>query len=100
MPIFGSGASPFDNDVGKWQVPKQRLISHRFSAILTLYILTNAEKITNEKNTSEDWGLIMDLCDRVLSARDGPKDCMRAIKKRLNHQDPHVIMQAITVRQH
>ena len=28
----------------------------------------------------------MDLCDRVGGTRDGPRDCMRAIKKRLFHQ--------------
>ncbi len=39
----------------------------------------------------------MDLCDRVGTTRDGPKECMRAIRKRLHHQDPHVVMQAITV---
>ena len=40
----------------------------------------------------------MDLCDRVSGVRDGPKDCLKSIMKRLNHQDPHVVIQAITVR--
>ena len=53
-----------------------------------------SERVTDEKNTTEDWGLIMDLCDRAAA---NPKDAMRSIVRRLNHRNPHVQLQAITV---
>jgi len=70
MGIFGGNSSPFDQMV---------------------------EKVTDEKNTGEDWGMIMSVCDRVGATQTGPKECLRSIMKRLNHQDPHVVMQAITL---
>lgn len=39
----------------------------------------------------------MEICDRVGTEANGPKDCMRAIVRRLNHSLPTVVMQSLTV---
>ena len=55
------------------------------------------EKATDEKNMSENWETILDVCDKVKAITTGPKDCLRAIIKRLYHQNPHVAKQAVKV---
>jgi signal transducing adaptor molecule len=65
--------------------------------ILNVALLGNLEKATLETNTKEDWAVILDICDRVGTTTTAPKECLRAIVRRLNHPDPHVVIQAITV---
>lgn len=55
------------------------------------------EKATSEKSTAEDWAKIMEICDKVTCSPQHAGDCLRSIMKRLNAQDPHIVMLAITV---
>ncbi|XP_053607460.1 signal transducing adapter molecule 1 [Plodia interpunctella] len=69
MGIF-SNTSPFDQDV---------------------------ERATSENNTHEEWGLILEICDRAGASAAAAKECLRAVLRRLAHPDPHVQVHAATL---
>ena len=65
-----------------------------------LLVLGVSEKATSNKIVSEDWALIMEICDKVGSSPQHAKDCLRSIVKRLNNPDPHIVILAITVSEY
>ncbi|XP_051995802.1 target of Myb protein 1 isoform X1 [Xyrauchen texanus] len=56
------------------------------------------EHATSSSLPSEDWGLNMEICDIVNETEDGPKDAIRAIKKRiLGNRNFKEVMLALSV---
>ncbi|PHH66569.1 hypothetical protein CDD81_7044 [Ophiocordyceps australis] len=47
-------------------------------------------KATDEKLTSEDWGAIMEVCDKVSGDGNGPKEAVQSMMKRLAHRNANV----------
>ncbi|KAL2019915.1 hypothetical protein VTK56DRAFT_9090 [Thermocarpiscus australiensis] len=54
-------------------------------------------KATDENLTSEDWGAIMEVCDRVSSDPNGPKDSVQSMIKRLAHRNANVQLYTLEV---
>lgn len=69
MPLFVA-SSPFDSDV---------------------------DRATSELNAKEDISLMREVCERAKQSPNAAKDCLRSIVKRINHKDPHVALQALTL---
>lgn len=55
------------------------------------------DKATNEQSTSEDWSLILSICDKARASAKNGKDCISAITKKLSHRVPRVALQALVV---
>ncbi|XP_077475812.1 target of Myb1 membrane trafficking protein isoform X6 [Stigmatopora argus] len=56
------------------------------------------EIATSSSLPSEDWALNMEICDMINSAEEGPKDAVRAIKKRIvGNKNFKEVMLALTV---
>uniref|UniRef100_A0A8B9GRZ3 VHS domain-containing protein n=1 Tax=Astyanax mexicanus TaxID=7994 RepID=A0A8B9GRZ3_ASTMX len=56
------------------------------------------EYATSSSLPSEDWGLNMEICDIVNETEEGPKDAVRAIKKRIvGNRNFREVMFALTV---
>ncbi|CDW52924.1 VHS and SH3 9 domain containing protein [Trichuris trichiura] len=86
LSLFGITANPFDELVGKYF--NLRSIANR--------LCLHAERATSEKLTSPNWGLILDVCDRVNNGdAQTASDCALCLRKRLNHRDPHVVALAL-----
>ncbi|XP_055031934.2 TOM1-like protein 2 isoform X1 [Misgurnus anguillicaudatus] len=56
------------------------------------------ERATDGSLQSEDWALNMEICDIINETEDGPKDAIRAVKKRLNgNKNYREVMLTLTV---
>uniref|UniRef100_A0A8C5PZX9 Target of myb1 like 2 membrane trafficking protein n=1 Tax=Leptobrachium leishanense TaxID=445787 RepID=A0A8C5PZX9_9ANUR len=56
------------------------------------------EKATEGSLPSEDWTINMEICDIINETEEGPKDAIRALKKRLNgNRNYREVMLALTV---
>ncbi|XP_076154526.1 TOM1-like protein 2 isoform X1 [Alosa pseudoharengus] len=63
-----------------------------------LRCLCITEKATDGSLQSEDWSLNMEICDIINETEDGPKDAIRAVKKRLNgNKNYKEVMLTLTV---
>ncbi|ATY67051.1 SH3 domain protein [Cordyceps militaris CM01] len=47
-------------------------------------------KATDENLTSEDWGAIMEVCDKATGDQTGPKEAVQSMIKRLAHRNANV----------
>ncbi|CCC09915.1 unnamed protein product [Sordaria macrospora k-hell] len=54
-------------------------------------------KATDENLTSEDWGAIMEVCDRVATDDNGAKEAVNSMIKRLAHRNANVQLYTLEV---
>lgn len=52
-------------------------------------------KATDENLTSENWELILDVCDKVTGNENGGKDVVAALMKRLSNRNANVQLLAL-----
>lgn len=55
------------------------------------------DKATSHQNLEPDWAAILQLCDMIRQGDAQPKDAIASIKKKLNNQNPHVVLFALLV---
>lgn len=53
-------------------------------------------KATSETLTSEDWQLIIEICDKI-DGEQNARECVAAITKRLVHRNANVVLYALTL---
>lgn len=59
--------------------------------------VVHVAKATDENLTSEDWGSIMEVCDRVSSDTNGSQQAVQALIKRLAHRNANVQLYTLEV---
>lgn len=67
---------------------------------LSIYKNTFPEQATDGTLASENWSLNMEICDMVNETEEGPKDAIKAIRKRLVQnagKNYTVVMYTLTV---
>ena len=65
---------------------------------LTKRLCNLIDKATDENLTSEDWGAIIDICDRVSADPNGPKESVQSLIKRLAHRNANVQLYTLEVK--
>lgn len=72
-------------------------MSHLVCFCCKFLLFRNVETATNEKNVEEDWGIIMNICDKAGKSSEAAKIYLKSIIKRLYNNDPHIGIKAVTV---
>ena len=55
------------------------------------------ERATSNLLLEPDWNAILQICDSIRSGDTNPKYAVTAIKKKFYHDNPHVVLYALTV---
>ncbi|KRT85338.1 SH3 domain-containing protein [Oryctes borbonicus] len=57
----------------------------------------DVEKATDAQSSTEDWAVIMDICDKAGKNTEEAKNYLKVIMKRLSNADPHIALLAVTL---
>lgn len=60
-------------------------------------LTSTAAKATDENLTSEDWGAIIEVCDKVSGDPNGAKEAVQSMIKRLAHRNANVQLYTLEV---
>ena len=74
-----------------------RTVSTRPYPDLKLILPPLIAKATDETLTTEDWGAILEVCDRVTTDPNGPKEVVSSLIKRLAHRNANVQLYTLEV---
>ena len=55
------------------------------------------ERATSNLLLEPDWNAILQICDSIRSGDTNPKYAVTSIKKKIYHDNPHVVLYALTV---
>ena len=93
--ISTSSSSSSSSSAASRATPCARGQSLRACILLTRN--SHADKATDENLTSEDWGKIMEVCDRVQTDPNGSKEAVQSMIKRLAHRNANVQLYTLEV---